>query len=177
MSSINPLSPTPAQISSPTHSTGADSLADPNTFLKLLVAELKNQNPMNPSDPNQYLAQTAQFTMVQKINDLDTQMTSMLASSQQAAAAALIGRQIVGNTSTGTPVSGVVSGLQMSNGAPLLVVNGKTLPMANVTSVSATSTAATTPPAAAAPTDPTPPATPAAPVAAPVPATPPTQPA
>jgi flagellar basal-body rod modification protein FlgD len=157
MSSINPLSPTPAQLSSPTHSTGADSLADPNTFLKLLVAELKNQDPMNPSDPNQYLAQTAQFTMVQKINDLDTQMTSMLASSQQAAAAALIGRQIVGNTSSGTPVSGVVSGLQMSNGAPLLVVNGKTLPMAN-------------------PPDPPPPAAPAAPVASPVPATPRTQP-
>jgi flagellar basal-body rod modification protein FlgD len=176
MSSINPLSPTPAQTSSPPRSTGADSLADPNTFLKLLVAELKYQNPANPADPNQYLAQTAQFTMVQKINDLDKQMTSMLAASQQAAAAALIGRQIVGNTATGTPVSGVVSGLQMSNGAPLLVVNGKTVPMANVTSVSATSTAANATPSAA-PTAPTPPATPAAPVAAAVPAIPPTQPA
>ncbi|HWW54044.1 MAG TPA: flagellar hook capping FlgD N-terminal domain-containing protein [Acidimicrobiales bacterium] len=176
MSSINPLSPTPAQTTSPTRSTGADSLADPNTFLQLLVAELKNQDPMNPSDPNQYLAQTAQFTMVQKINDLDTQMTSMLASSQQAAAAALIGRQIVGSTASGTPVSGVVSGLQMSNGAPLLVVGGKTLPMSNVTSVSETSTAATAAPATTPPA-PTDPATTAAPVAAPVPATPPTQPA
>jgi flagellar basal-body rod modification protein FlgD len=173
MSPISPLSPTPAQTATP-RSTGADSLADPNTFLKLLVAELKYQNPMNPADPNQYLAQTAQFTMVQKINDLDTQMTSMLASSQQAAAAALIGRQIVGNTATGAPVTGIVSGLQMASGGPLLVVNGKTVPMGNVTSVAAASP--TAPPA---PTSADPTTTPATPPAA-TPATPaatPTQPA
>ncbi len=183
MSSIPPVQsaltqpPTALATPSTTRSTGTNSLSDPNTFLQLLVAELKYQNPMNPADPNQYLAQTAQFTMVQKINDMDTQITSMLASSQQAAASSLIGRQIVGTTATGTAVTGVVTGLQMASGGPLLVVGNQTVPMGNVMSVSSATSGST--PAAAAPTDPAPAAVPAptSPAAVPAPTTPATDPA
>ena len=168
MSSINPIGPTAAQTSAAQSAaaqrqTGTASLSDPNTFLQLLVSELKYQDPMNPADPNQYLAQTAQFAMVQKINDLDTQMTSMLQASEQAAAAALIGRHVVADTAGGTPVTGVVTGMQMSGGVPSLVVGTQTVPMANVTSVTdapstpaaAASTAATSaPPSVPAPIPP-----------------------
>jgi flagellar basal-body rod modification protein FlgD len=168
--------PTAPATPSTTRSTGTDSLSDPNTFLQLLVAELKYQNPMNPADPNQYLAQTAQFSMVQKINDMDTQITSMLAASQQAAASSLIGRQIVGSTVTGTPVTGVVTGLQMASGGPLLVVGTQTVPMGNVTSVSSAGSGGA--PAAAAPvTTPSPAATPATSPAPTTPASDPTTPA
>jgi len=42
-------------------------LGDKDTFLKLLVAQLKYQNPMEPVDSSQFMAQTAQFTMVEKL--------------------------------------------------------------------------------------------------------------
>ena len=146
MSSISPIGPTPASSSATTaHTTGTASLSDPNTFLQLLVSELKYQDPMNPADPNQYLAQTAQFAMVQKINDLDSQMTSMLQASEQAAAAAMIGRHIAATTASGTPISGVVSGVSVSAGVPSLDVGTQIVPMANVTSVTDPTVPATTP--------------------------------
>ena len=51
---------------------GATSQTAPQTagkdmFLKLLVAQLKYQNPMEPVDSSQFMAQTAQFTMVEKL--------------------------------------------------------------------------------------------------------------
>jgi flagellar basal-body rod modification protein FlgD len=160
MSSINPIGPTAAQTSAAARQTGTASLSDPNTFLQLLVSELKYQNPMNPADPNQYLAQTAQFAMVQKINDLDTQMTAMLQASEQSAAAALIGRQVVANSASGTPVTGVVTGMQMAGGVASLVIGTQIVPMANVTSVtnptSAPAAAPTTAATSAPPTLPTP---------------------
>ena len=54
---------------------GADPLADKTTFLKLLVAQIKNQNPLNPQDGAQFLAQLAQFSQVEQLvgirQDLD----------------------------------------------------------------------------------------------------------
>lgn len=157
MSTINPITSATASASSTNASTGANSLSDPNTFLKLLVAELKYQNPLNPSDPNQYLAQTAQFSMVQKINDLDSQMTAMLKASQEAAGAALIGRQVTGTTTGGDPVTGVVSSLQASASGVDLLVGGKAVPIADVTAISGAASAATA--ATSASTDTTTPST------------------
>ena len=136
MSAINPINAAPATSTAP--STGTNSLTDPNTFLKLLVAELKYQDPLNPADPNQYLAQTAQFSMVQKINDLDSQMASMLKASQEAAGAALIGRQVAGTTAQGDTVKGAVTGMQTSSSGVDLLVDGKDVPIANVTSITNT---------------------------------------
>src|SRR5690242_11241095 len=45
---------------------GADPLANEQTFLKLLVAQLKNQSPESPSDPMQFVTQLAQFTQLEQ---------------------------------------------------------------------------------------------------------------
>jgi flagellar basal-body rod modification protein FlgD len=157
MSSISPIN---ATSTAPAPTTGTDSLTDPNTFLKLLVAELKYQDPLNPADPNQYLAQTAQFSMVEKINDLDTQLTAMNKASQEAAAAALIGRQVVGTTATGDAVTGAVSAVQASSSGVDLLVGGKDVPMGSVTSITEATSAATTATAPATPTTSTTPTNP-----------------
>ena len=43
---------------------------DKDTFLKLLVAQLKYQDPLSPADPQQFLAQSAQFTTVEKLEEI-----------------------------------------------------------------------------------------------------------
>jgi flagellar basal-body rod modification protein FlgD len=44
----------------------ADRLANEQTFLKLLVAQLQNQDPTNPADPTQFVAQLAQFSQLEQ---------------------------------------------------------------------------------------------------------------
>jgi flagellar basal-body rod modification protein FlgD len=95
---------------------------DSQMFLKLLVAQLKYQDPMNPADSTQFMAQTAQFTMVEKINELAKSMTEMLASERQASAGNMIGRYITGTTADGTEVSGTVTKARLESGGPVLTV-------------------------------------------------------
>jgi len=49
-----------------TSSTGIDSMASEQTFLKLFVAQLENQDPLNPQDATQFVAQLAQFSSVEQ---------------------------------------------------------------------------------------------------------------
>src|SRR4051794_28280665 len=83
-----------------TGSTGASSSTAPvsqdfdkDTFLKLLVAQLKYQDPSNPADATQFMSQTAQFTMVEKLDALSTLDQKVLDASRMQSAASLIGRQ------------------------------------------------------------------------------------
>jgi flagellar basal-body rod modification protein FlgD len=76
-----------------------------DTFLKLLVAQLRFQNPLSPTDPTEFLAQTAQFTMVEKLQEMTDQSEESLRANQTMAAASMIGRTISFGINSGeTPV-------------------------------------------------------------------------
>ena len=64
------------QAPATTNTSGADALANEQTFLKLFVAQLKNQDPSSPQDPTQFVAQLAQFSQLEQSlqmrQDLDT---------------------------------------------------------------------------------------------------------
>ena len=77
-----------------------------DTFLKLLVAQLKYQNPMSPADGTEFLAQTAQFTVVEKLDELAKQNAELLASNRSLGASSLIGREVVYSGLDGTDVVG-----------------------------------------------------------------------
>jgi flagellar basal-body rod modification protein FlgD len=51
-------------------------------FLKLLITQLRNQDPLNPLDQNEFLAQTAQFTSLENLQNISTQLAEMKALSQ-----------------------------------------------------------------------------------------------
>lgn len=66
---VNPLTQTtsaaaPAAGNKPTDP--ASKLANEQTFLQLLVAQLKNQNPLNPTDSLQFVSQLAQFSQLEE---------------------------------------------------------------------------------------------------------------
>jgi flagellar basal-body rod modification protein FlgD len=83
-----------------TATIGKDATED--RFLKLLVAQMKNQDPLNPLDNAQVTSQMAQINTVQGIAQLNTSMTAMLAQFQGAQAITLPGRQVLidGNSLT-----------------------------------------------------------------------------
>jgi flagellar basal-body rod modification protein FlgD len=81
-SAVNPVtSLTTNTPATPVKAAGIDGLATENTFLQLLVAQLKNQDPLNPQDGTQFVAQLAQFSgleqNIQMRQDLDAIKTAV----------------------------------------------------------------------------------------------------
>ena len=74
-------------------------------FLKLLVAQLKNQDPNNPADNGEFLGQIAQFSMVSGIDDLGVSfdgIASSLYTNQAMQAAELVGKDVLVESNTAT---------------------------------------------------------------------------
>ncbi|RZF28031.1 flagellar hook assembly protein FlgD [Paraburkholderia sp. UYCP14C] len=99
--------------SSATGSTSGTSGTSPadlqNTFLQLLVAQMKNQDPTNPMDSSQMTSQLAQISTVQGISQLNTSLSSLstqLSAGQQSQAALLIGSTVLATGNTITVASG-----------------------------------------------------------------------
>jgi flagellar basal-body rod modification protein FlgD len=70
-SSTAPAPPPPAGA------TVLDPTVNKQTFLKLLVTQIKNQNPLNPSDSTQFLAQLAQFSELEQMINVNTNLESI----------------------------------------------------------------------------------------------------
>src|SRR5579872_6586434 len=58
--------------------TNNNSFVSQNTFLTLLITQLKNQDPMNPQDSSQFVAQLAQFSSLEQMTQLNTNITQVL---------------------------------------------------------------------------------------------------
>ena len=105
----------------PASPTRSDQL-DKDTFLKLLVAQLKYQDPSNPADSTAFLAQTAQFTQVERLNELKTVGTDQLMSQMMLSASSMVGKTITFTGPDGKDVTGVVTSARFNGSAPTLRV-------------------------------------------------------
>jgi flagellar basal-body rod modification protein FlgD len=96
---------------------------DYQSFLKLLVAQMKNQDPTNPMDSTQYMAQLAAFSQVEQSVQMNGKLDQMLQSSTLDQAAAIIGRTL---TSADGATSGEVTEVRLvSNGIVAVLEGGK----------------------------------------------------
>jgi flagellar basal-body rod modification protein FlgD len=114
-----------------------------NDFLKLLVAQLQYQDPMNPTDNNQFMQEQAQFSTVEGINNLQSTMSSMQTSNQMAQSVALIGKQVAYVGTDGTLGSGVVSSVTSADGSLTVDVGGAEIDPTTIVQVSNAPAAAT----------------------------------
>lgn len=112
------------QATSIYHSTSDDTYdsgLDKDAFLQLLVAEMQNQDPLEPASNTEYIAQLATFTQVEE-------MQNMANSMMQYQAGSLIGKTVIMNTvsETGTAsyVGGVVDRVVNDSGKTYIGING-----------------------------------------------------
>ena len=118
----NPLLAT-AGTTPPAAETKSKNDMDKDLFLKLLVAQLKYQDPSKPADTSQFLAQTAQFTTVEKLEELSRNQTEMLTAQLMAGATNLIGRTVKYTGIDGKEYSGVVASTTIGSNPTLKVGN------------------------------------------------------
>lgn len=107
-----------------------------NTFLQLLIAEMKNQDPTNPTDTSQYMSQFAQMSSVEQAMQTNTKLDALLSSSALSQADGLIGRTATFTDSTGATMSGKITSVSINsdgsiatldNGTKVMVGAGLTL--------------------------------------------------
>lgn len=131
-----------------THTASGDSLkknaknknaVDSDMFLTLLVAEMQNQDPLEPTSNTEWVSQYATFTQVQKMGEVADAVDVLRANS-------LIGKEVLMTTtseSTGevNTIQGIVDYVVMEEGKPLLVINDAKYSLSDLDTIVSTSTA------------------------------------
>ena len=105
-------------------STSGTSGLGESDFLNLLITQLKNQNPLEPMKDTDFIAQLANFSNLQQMTSVNTNISAMNA-------AGLIGKEIT--TSDG--LSGTVSQVSINAGTPSIYVGSKKYAMSDITNI------------------------------------------
>jgi flagellar basal-body rod modification protein FlgD len=104
-------------------------------FLKLLVAQLSAQDPLNPQKDTDYLAQLAQFSSLEQTKSMQTDLAQLRSDQQMTQAQALLGRTVQIQTGADTTITGRVQAVQIDAGTPKLSVNGLLYDLSQVTAI------------------------------------------
>ena len=114
-----PASPAAGSASTAPGTTPANpnGMLGQNDFLKLMVAQLKAQNPLEPGNSNEYINELAQFTQVE-------QVTNLANASELSGAVQLIGHKVTYNGPSGAPAAGTVESVQSNSSGTTVTVEG-----------------------------------------------------
>ena len=141
MSSITSTSNT-AAANAAANATAAAAASTPilgqNDFLTLLMAQMQNQDPLNPTDDTAFVTQLAQFSSVEQLTNMNSTMTELLtaqAGANQTATVSLVGKSVQVNNNTvtvgtsGAPVqlAGTLSGSAAKVTATIVNSAGQTV--------------------------------------------------
>jgi flagellar basal-body rod modification protein FlgD len=107
-----------------------------DTFLQLLVAQMKYQDPNSPTSTTEFMSQTATFTQVEKLEEIASQNAELLALQRSLSAGALVGHNVSWTAEDGTTKSGTVSSVRFGSGGANAVVGGTEVPIGRLTEVS-----------------------------------------
>ncbi len=119
---------TPAASPAPTPAN-ANGVLGQNDFLKLMVAQLQAQDPLNPGNTNEYIGELAQFTEVE-------QTTNIANASELSGAVQMIGRTVTYSDGSGGSATGKVESVQSTASGVTVTVEGKAgVALASITEV------------------------------------------
>ena len=125
---------------SPTTSTDAVAKATTQTlgkddFLKLLVTQLQHQDPLNPTDNSQFMAQMAQFSTLEQITNVGEELKRLSFSGQVSQGVSLIGRAVTYEQKDGSIAQGTVQDVEIADGKILLTIGSDQVEPGSIRSV------------------------------------------
>jgi flagellar basal-body rod modification protein FlgD len=98
--------------------TGQAGMLGQNDFLKLMIAQLQDQDPLQPANTNEYISELAQFTQVE-------QTTNLATATELTGAVQLIGRTVTYTDGSGARVSGKVESVQSNASGTTVTIEGQ----------------------------------------------------
>ncbi|WP_256041582.1 flagellar hook assembly protein FlgD [Cryobacterium sp. SO1] len=110
---------------------------DSETFMALLVAQLRNQDPSSPMDTNQMIAQTTQLAMMEKLTALSTTADENFSLQMRTAAAALVGQNVTYTDAAGASVTGIATAVSFAGPVPQVTVGTASVALDAISGVTA----------------------------------------
>jgi flagellar basal-body rod modification protein FlgD len=121
--------------SQPKKKIGNENL-DKDAFLKLLVTELRHQDPTQPMENKEFISQMAQFSALEQMTNVNKSVQQLNKSSRSAEAYSLLGKNVKAfDPTTGVKVEGLVTSIFFKNDEIRLVANGKEIGLNDIHSV------------------------------------------
>lgn len=109
-----------------TSSTQSTPTLDYNDFLQLMIAQLQNQDPLNPTDSSQFMSQIAEFSNVEQGINANSKLDQLLVNSNISQASTMIGLVITGTDGT----QGVIQSVRIdSSGSTAILTDGTQVPI------------------------------------------------
>jgi flagellar basal-body rod modification protein FlgD len=121
ISTVAPLSS--ASQSNNTTSAAASASIDYDAFLRLLIAQIKNQDPTKPMDSAQLMAQLASFSNVEQSIKINQKLDSLMTSTALSQIESLVGRTVISSDGT---VSGTVMAVRVISGGTVAILENGT---------------------------------------------------
>ncbi len=136
--SVGSATTPPAPVTAATQALGKDD------FLKLLTAQLSNQDPLQPVDNQAFIAQLSQFSSLEQLQGVSARLDTLIlatSSETQLGTASLVGKTISyhgDGDATGQPLrTGQVRGVDLSGAEPRLLVGDTSVKLSDVVQVTA----------------------------------------
>jgi flagellar basal-body rod modification protein FlgD len=133
---LDGLAPTATSLSSTSPASDLQGGGfDRDAFMKLLIAQVRYQDPTKPIDSTQFIAQTAQFTQVEQMEKMAASQAKALSFQQVLLSSSLIGREVVAVDGYGQVVAGQVTSVNLDGETPSVVVEGMDVPIDQVSHI------------------------------------------
>lgn len=105
-------------------------------FVKVMLSELKHQDPTNPTDTSKIMSELSSLRNIESQMSLQTNLKDLVSQNQIAQAAGMIGKLVSGMDSNGNKMAGHVMSIKVVNGNAMLQLDsGQSLDMNNVTTI------------------------------------------
>ena len=104
-------------------------------FLKLVVAQMTSQDPLNPRKDTEFIAQMAQFSLLEQSKSMQSELAQMRTDQLFLQANAMLGRVVELQDAQGAPTRGTVSAIHVVEGMPKIVVGGQSYDLSEVVAV------------------------------------------
>ena len=114
----------------------ASSAVNKDEFLRLFVAQLKNQSPLDPLKGHEFIAQLAQFSSVEQLTNLNTSFADEFKFQQLLGGGDLIGRNATYvDTTLGGVGEGIIQGSKIDGDTTSVIIDNKEIPISNITGI------------------------------------------
>ena len=104
-------------------------------FLDLLITQMRNQDPLKPMSDTEFIAQMAQFSNLEQTKSMQTDIAKLRSGQSSQYALGLIGQEVIVNSGASDPAKGIVTGIQIKDGEPIITVGDKTYTLDSITAV------------------------------------------